>query len=97
MGTSGGWFHGPAAAVPVIGSSDQMPPITITLGALAGAAVVGFGGARWLSNEVDKKIQQGNQTALASTPQAAPANVINALRTQRPVDAMGTVKTFMGH
>lgn len=30
--------------------------ISLTVGALAGAALVGVGGARWLSNEVDSKL-----------------------------------------
>jgi len=88
-------LYGPAATFPVIGSSAQVPPITITLAALGGAALVGVGGARWLSNEVDKKIQQGNQTSLARVQQAAPQAVINALRTERPVVAMSTVKKFV--
>jgi len=30
--------------------------ISLTVGALAGALVVGLGGARWLTNEVDKRL-----------------------------------------
>ena len=32
--------------------------ISLTVGALAGALLVGLGGARWLTNEVDKRLLQ---------------------------------------
>jgi hypothetical protein len=32
--------------------------VSLTIGALAGAILVGIGGAKWLSNEVDKKFLQ---------------------------------------
>jgi hypothetical protein len=32
--------------------------VSLTIGAIAGAILVGIGGAKWLSNEVDKKFLQ---------------------------------------
>jgi hypothetical protein len=37
-------------------SADAREALSLTVGALAGAALVGVGGARWLSSEVDAKL-----------------------------------------
>ena len=87
-------LYGPAAAIPIIGSSTRVPPSTITLATLAGAALVGLGGARWLSAEVDKKIQQGSAVALSGAKPAG-EDVAKALREKSPRDSLGIVKEFL--
>jgi hypothetical protein len=43
--------------------------ISVTISAIAGAILVGIGGARWLTNEVDKKLlRKAAVTAAASRP-----------------------------
>ena len=39
--------------------------VSLTVGALAGAALVGVGGARWLSNEVDSKLLRASVNVTA--------------------------------
>ncbi len=49
------WGLYTASALVVIGTGTSDVP-SLTLGSLAGALLVGVGGARWLSNEVDKSL-----------------------------------------
>ena len=39
-------------------AGNSRAEVSLTIGALAGAILVGIGGAKWLSNEVDKKFLQ---------------------------------------
>lgn len=60
IGAAVSWgLYGPAATVLVIGTAPEgtvATPITLAVGALASALLVGFGGARWLTNEFDKRL-----------------------------------------
>jgi hypothetical protein len=49
-------LYGPFAAYPLIGTSGaaSSEQVTLSLSAFVGAVLVGVGGARWLTNEVDK-------------------------------------------
>lgn len=50
-------LYGPFAGAVVVGPrSVDGTPVTLTIAALVGAILVGMGGARWLSNEVDKRL-----------------------------------------
>jgi hypothetical protein len=50
-------LYGPASGLRLMGSGpDGESTWTLTLSALAGAVLVGIGGARWISSEVDKKL-----------------------------------------
>lgn len=51
-------LYGPMSAVDLFSSAASGQPTTVglTLASLVGAVLVGIGGARWLSNEVDKKL-----------------------------------------
>jgi hypothetical protein len=72
-----------------IGASERQV-VSLTVGALAGAALVGVGGARWLSNEVDSKLLRASVNISAektmtpeqrSTIAAAPAvDVLRAVQ-----------------
>ena len=71
-------------------STDDRQVVSLTVGALAGAALVGVGGARWLSNEVDTKLLRASVSVSAEkvmTPEqrsmiaSAPAlEVLRAVR-----------------
>jgi hypothetical protein len=64
-------LYGPFAARYVVGGPPSGGPGTelgLTLSSLVGALLVGVGGARWLTNEVDKKLLRAAGTALASAP-----------------------------
>lgn len=57
-------LYGPLAGAPIWTSSDQQKVEgTLTLAAVGGALLVGIAGARWLSNEVDKKLLRAAGTA----------------------------------
>ena len=51
--------------------------ISVTISAIAGAILVGIGGARWLTNEVDKKLlRKAAVTAAASRPSLIDAQMM---------------------
>ena len=69
-------LYGPLSAAYIFSSSpiDPLPATGLTLASVAGAILVGIGGARWLTNEVDKKLLQAaasNAANRASEPQMA--------------------------
>lgn len=88
-------LYGPFTNEFVFGGAELPDPVSfgLTLAALASAALVGFAGARWLSNEVDKKLLQATaSTAAASQPDqtkagqiamAAPADAFNVAQSLR--------------
>jgi hypothetical protein len=51
-------LYGPFAAYSLIGgtAATDSIPVAITLSAFVGAILVGVGGARWITNEVDKTL-----------------------------------------
>jgi hypothetical protein len=61
-------LYGPFAAVFIIGGTND-PGTSVTglsLSAVVGALLVGIGGARWLTNEVDKKLLRAAASKAAS-------------------------------
>jgi hypothetical protein len=63
-------LYGPFAASPLIGGppTTSEPPVMLTLSALVGAVLVGIGGARWLTNEVDKTLLRVAASQAAAGP-----------------------------
>ena len=62
-------LYGPLAAVSILGSkTGGEATISLTLSALAGAVLIGVGGARWLTNEVDKKLFRATAAEAANAP-----------------------------
>jgi hypothetical protein len=61
-------LYGAFSNAVVFGASDSgTEEISVTISAIAGAILVGIGGARWLTNEVDKKLlRKAAVTAAAS-------------------------------
>jgi hypothetical protein len=83
-------LYGPLSAVSVMGQAKApttpAPDIVLTLASLVGAVLVGVGGARWLTNEVDKKLLKAaaaqaalgmpSSTAATSIAASTPANAL---------------------
>ncbi len=49
-------FYGSGAGVELAAAASERAKISFTFSALAGAFLVGVAGAKWISNEVDKKL-----------------------------------------
>ncbi len=77
-------LYGPLSLTPIF--SSLLATESLSLSALAGAALVGIGGARWISNEVDKKLL----TVAASKAAAAPATpeAASQIRGASPAEAL---------
>ena len=91
-GTSWG-LYGSLATLVILGTpTEGSPDPTLTMSALAGAVLVGVGGARWLTNEVDKKLLSAAAANAASrTPNASKAAEI-ALAS--PMGALGIARSL---
>lgn len=63
-------LYGPFAGTPIF-SGQAAPAAGFTLSALVGAILVGISGARWLSNEVDKRLLRAAGVAAARQPSRA--------------------------
>ena len=75
-------LYGPLAAYVVLGSEKSMASnspdtICISLSSLVGAVLIGVGGAKWLTGEVDNKILKATASKAAA---AQPASVDAAVR-----------------
>lgn len=83
-------LYGPFASAPLFGSGAAVALPPFTLSALVGALLVGIGGGRWLTDQVDKfmlrttavKAAEGNADARASR-QIATASPAGALEIAR--------------
>lgn len=89
-------LYGPSATMAVVGqpSVNEMPPqvFHLKLSEVAGAVVIGLGGARWLSNEVDKKILTV-ATAEAARARSSP-EASQQLGTASPFQALDIAKSL---
>ncbi len=61
-------LYGPSSGMVVVGSSTSSAAtaLSLTIGTLATAILIGYGGARWLTNEVDKRILKAAASAAAA-------------------------------
>jgi hypothetical protein len=63
-------LYGPAATVHMLGSTPGTAapptPLSVTVGTIAGALLVGVAGARWLTSEVDKSLLRAAATQAAT-------------------------------
>ena len=87
-------LYGPFNLAVVFGtqppSADPLPHPYLTLAALAGAVLVGIGGAKWLTNEVDKKLLRAAASEAASRqPQPDAAR---GIMLATPADALSIAK-----
>ncbi|MFL5698145.1 MAG: hypothetical protein ACJ797_13725 [Ktedonobacteraceae bacterium] len=65
-------LYGPLSMTPIFSPL----PVTesLTLSALVGAVIVGIGGARWITNEIDKKVLRVAASRAAAAPAAPEAS-----------------------
>jgi hypothetical protein len=79
-------LYGPLATFDIIGTKEALksnPPeeISLSLSSLAGAILVGIGGARWLTNEVDKTLLKAAASKAITAPASPEAAGLMALAT----------------
>jgi hypothetical protein len=89
-------LYGPLAAYFIAGTKEAMTTnatpdkIGLTLSSLVGAALLGVGGARWLTSEVDKNLLKAAASKAASAPPSSAASQQMALAT--PTQALDIAK-----
>jgi hypothetical protein len=72
-------LYGPLGGYWVVGTEaalrqNRPEALALSLSSLAGAVLVGIGGARWLTNEVDKSLLRAAAAKAASAPPSAAAS-----------------------
>jgi len=90
-------LYGPFAAYPIIGAQPPEPPEpSITIAAFFGAVLIGIGGAKWLTDEVDKRVLQraaaeaaGRQPDSGKALEMETAKPMRALELARELRAVG--------
>jgi hypothetical protein len=71
-------------------SKDVNGNANVTISALAGALLIGFGGARWLTNESDKSLLNKTASIVASKPTSDATAA--AIRSASPMQALEAAK-----
>lgn len=82
-------LYGPFAGVAILPSAER-PAGSLVLSALVGAILVGISGARWLSNEADKRLLRA--AGIEAARQAPDATVVAAMTTGTPAAAFRAVQ-----
>ena len=67
-------LYGPLAGLNILNLSEATQQYAMTLSAIGGAFFVGFGGARWLSAEADKRILQTSNNVIGDAASTAAGN-----------------------
>src|SRR5215213_4122970 len=67
-------LYGPLAGLNILNLSEATQQYAMTLSAVGGAFFVGFGGARWLSAEADKRILQTSNNVIGDAASTAADN-----------------------
>ncbi|HLJ95079.1 MAG TPA: hypothetical protein VKU02_18025 [Gemmataceae bacterium] len=85
-------LYGPLATYIILGSdkalaSNPAEGVSLSVTSLVGAVLVGVGGARWLTNEVDKSLLKAAATK-AAVAQPAPLAVAQQLALASPSQAL---------
>jgi len=88
-------LYGPYATAYIISGPQSSSGSTaqefgLTLSAIAGAILVGFAGTKWLTNEVDKKLQNATISKLA--PRALKQDEANKIASAKPMEALKIAK-----
>ncbi|UJB73024.1 hypothetical protein HRE53_30305 (plasmid) [Acaryochloris sp. 'Moss Beach'] len=73
------------------GAADN-PEVSLTVGSVTAAILVGVGGTRWLSNEVDKKLLR--QAASEAGSRDIPPDDCNKIRKASPMRALQLAQSF---
>jgi hypothetical protein len=88
-------LYGPLANFIILGTPDALsknPSAGLTLSALVGAVLVGVGGARWLTNEVDKNLLRAAATKAARSHAAPTAS--RQMAVASPAEALKIAMTM---
>src|SRR5215204_6379991 len=92
-------LHGPLASYFIAGTQEAMTTNTtpekigLTLSSLVGAALIGVGGARWLTSEVDKTLLKAAASKAASKSPDSTASQQIGLAT--PKEALDIAKSMV--
>jgi hypothetical protein len=86
-------LYGPFSGVYIYGKHGSTK-VGVTLVALVTAAVVGFGGARWLTNEVDKVLLR--QTAVVAAGKPADQDASTRLMSATPAASLAIANAMQG-
>jgi hypothetical protein len=86
-------LYGPAATAYLVGggSTPGAAASGVTVAAFTGAILVGVGGARWLTNEVDKRLLRAAASQAANKPPNA--DLARQLSMATPVQALKLVRS----
>jgi hypothetical protein len=63
-------LYGAYSAAMIYGGAGAPSPVEITVSSVAGAVLIGMGGARWLTNEVDNKLLRTTAAVAAASRQS---------------------------
>ncbi|HET7560560.1 MAG TPA: hypothetical protein VFK80_11425 [Limnochordia bacterium] len=86
-------LYGPLAAVNIAGPAAAVPAnVGLTLSSLVGAVLVGIGGARWITNEVDKSLLKYTANKVSSS-HVSP-EVAQKLAVSSPIQAFQIAKNL---
>jgi hypothetical protein len=90
-------LYGPFSAASVLGPQPTGAPavFNMSLAALIGAFFVGMGGARWLTTEVDKRLEKTTNTVLTTAMSAAASTPIPSATAQNMQTATSTERLKM--
>jgi hypothetical protein len=92
-GGIGSWLswglYGSVSNAPVTGGSTY----TLTMGTICGAVLVGAGGSKWLSSQVDKTLLQQAAAAAAVAGPARPAQA-QTIATGSPAEVLHTARSL---
>ena len=83
-------LYGAGAGIDLARQAGERQAVSLTMGALAGAALVGFAGAKWLTSEVDQKLLRA--TVNASADKIIPAEHRAAIATAPALEVFKTVE-----
>lgn len=83
-------LYGSVSSVPVTGGGSNY---TLTMGTICGAVLVGAGGSKWLSSQVDKSLLQQAAAAAAVAAPAQPAEA-QTIATGSPAEVLDAAKAL---
>jgi hypothetical protein len=87
-------FYGSGAGVAAArtaAAGDTHTEVSVTFSALAGAFLVGVAGAKWITNEVDKKLLK-ESVKIAATAQPLPAATVEQIVQEQPAEILRGVR-----
>jgi hypothetical protein len=83
-------LYGAYSSAMIYGAAGGPAPVEITVSSVAGAVLIGLGGARWLTNEVDNKLLRTTAAIAAASRQSYDASERIAIST--PAQAFNIAK-----